>query len=231
MSDTIQQKSAFDISSDDLGNSDPRCPTILLLDVSGSMNGRAIQELQAGVVQYIDELAADSLARRRVEIAIVTFGGAVQIAHRFSTAEKFVAPTLTASGDTPMGQAVVAGLNLLKERKMELSRLGLPQFRSWVFLITDGGPTDDNLPAWNEAIERIRDGEQRKSFMFFAVGVKGSNFEKLKELCVERPPLTLDGLRFRDLFEWLSASQKVVSSSQPGESVSLPPVGWGSISA
>ena len=235
MSDNpIEQKPAFGfgIETTDLPeNSDPRCPTILLLDVSGSMNGKAIQELQAGVVQYIDELAADPLAKRRVEVAIVTFGGAVQIAHGFSTADKFATPTLTASGDTPMGQAIIAALDALKERKTELSRLGLPQYRAWVFLITDGGPTDDRLPVWTEAVERIREGEKRKSFLFFAVGVQGANFDKLKELCVERPPIALDGLRFRDLFQWLSASQKVVSSSQPGEQVPLPPVNWGSISA
>jgi uncharacterized protein YegL len=231
MSEIIQQKQAFDIGSEDLGNSDPRCPTVLLLDVSGSMSGQAIQELQAGVVQYIDELAADALARRRVEIAIVTFGGTVQVAHRFATADKFVTPTLTATSDTPMGQAIVAALDLLKERKVELSRLGLPQFRAWVFLITDGGPTDDRLAAWNEAVQRIRDGEQRQSFLFFAVGVKGANMEKLKELCVDRPPVTLDGLRFRDLFQWLSASQKEIAKSQPGQSVPLQPIGWGSVTA
>jgi len=229
MSELIQQMPAFDISSEDLGNSDPRCPTILLLDVSGSMGGAAINELQAGVVQYIDELAADPLAKRRVEIAIITFGGVVQVAHRFSTADKFVTPTLTATGDTPMGQAITAGLDLLKERKVELSRLGLPQFRAWVFLITDGSPTDDRLAVWNEAVQRIRDGEQKKSFLFFAVGVKGANMVKLKELCADRPPVTLDGLRFRDLFQWLSASQKDIAKSQPGESVPLPPVGWGSV--
>ena len=136
MSEIIQQKAAFDLGSEDLGNSDPRCPTILLLDVSGSMSGQAIQELQAGVVNYIDELAADGLARRRVEIAIVTFGGTVQVAHRFATADKFVTPTLTATGDTPMGQAIVAGLDLEgAEGGVEspgiaaVSRMGVPHHR------------------------------------------------------------------------------------------------------
>lgn len=234
MPDNIQQTPAFGfgIETTDLPeNSDPRCPTVLLLDVSGSMGGKPIQELQSGMVQYLDELQADSLAKRRVEVAVVTFGGAVQVAHGFSTADKFATPTLTASGDTPMGQAIVAGLDLLKERKSELSRMGIPQYRAWVFLITDGGPTDDGHPVWADAVQRIREGEQRKSFLFFAVGVQGANIEKLKELCVDRPPVSLDGLRFKELFQWLSASQKAVSNSQPGEAVALPPVSWGTISA
>ena len=222
----------FDVSPSDLpDNSDPRCPTLLILDVSGSMTGSAIRELQNGVTQYIDELSADSLAKRRVEVSIITFGGKVEVLNPFSTAETFTTPTLTATGDTPMGQALVTGLDLLKERKVELSRQGIPQYRAWVFLITDGGPTDEHLSVWKEAIERLREGESKKSFMFFSVGVQGANFEKLKLLSSERPPLKLDGLRFRDLFQWLSASQKMVSSSSPGEKVALPPVDWGTITA
>ncbi len=234
MSDPINQTPAFGfgIEKNDLPeNTDPRCPTVLILDTSGSMSGKPLQELQNGIITYIDELAADSLAKRRVEVAIITFGGTVQVAHAFSPADQFATPTLVASGDTPMGQAVNTALDLLKERKAELARQAIPQYRSWIFLITDGGPTDDRLPAWIEAVNRLRDGEQRKSFLFFAVGVQGANFDKLKELCLERPPVALDGLRFRDLFQWLSASQKSVSSSKPGDQVPLPPVNWGSVSA
>jgi uncharacterized protein YegL len=234
MSDPINQTPAFGfgIEKTDLPeNTDPRCPTVLVLDVSGSMNGKPIKELQDGVVQYIDELATDSLAKRRVEVAIVTFGGAVQVAHPFSPADQFATPTLVATGDTPMGQALNTALDLLKERKAELARQAIPQYRAWVFLITDGGPTDDRLPAWTVAVQRIREGEQKKSFLFFAVGVEGADFDKLRELCGERPPLALAGLRFRDLFQWLSASQKAVSSSKPGDQVPLPSVNWGTISA
>lgn len=232
MNDPIEQRPVFgfDIEPSDLPeNTDPRCPTVLILDVSGSMAGSAIRELQEGVAQYLDELSADTLAKRRVELAIVTFGGVVQVLNQFSSPDHFIKPTLTATGDTPMGKAVVTALELLKERKVQLSRQGIPQYRAWVFLITDGGPTDERHAVWNEAIQQLKEGEGKRSFMFFAVGVKGANFEKLKQLSPERPPIQLDGLRFRDLFQWLSASQKMVSSSQPGDQVVLPPVNWGII--
>jgi uncharacterized protein YegL len=194
------------------------------------MSGQPIRELQDGLTKYIDELAADSLAKRRVEVAVVTFGGPPQVAHAFATADRFVVPQLTASGDTPMGQAIVTGLDLLRQRKSELVSHGIPQYRAWVFLITDGGPTDDRTAAWSDAVQRLHDGEQKKSFLFFAVGVQGANMAKLAELCLERKPMLLDGLRFRDLFVWLSASQKAVSGSQPGDKVNLPQAGWGSVS-
>lgn len=70
-------------------NAEPRCPCVLLLDVSGSMQGQAISQLNAGLQLYKDELASDSLAAKRVEVAIISFGGQVQTVCDFVTAEQF----------------------------------------------------------------------------------------------------------------------------------------------
>ena len=240
MSELIDQKTAVGFGHDESdihGNADRRCPTVLLLDVSGSMSGKPLEELQAGLTQYIDEVAADSLAKRRLEIAIVTFGGTVQVVQEFATPDRVLIPTLSASGDTPMGQAIVAGLDLLKDRRIELSRQAVQQYKPWVLLITDGGPTDDGRDIWHEAVRRLRDSRSHKAG-FFAIGVEGANMDKLKQLCDEtqspgdkeaRPPMKLLGLRFRDFFKWLSDSQIIVSGSQPEDKVSLPPVTWGTM--
>ena len=224
------EQNPFGVTSDDLMlNPEPRCPSVVLLDVSGSMAGEPIRQLTEGLTLYRDELAADSMASKRVEVALVTFGGAVQVAQPFCNADRFAPLTLQASGDTPMGQAIVTGLDLLESRKTEIRQGGVGLFRPWVFLITDGGPTDTDTPYWSQAKERVRQGEAKGSFLFFGVGVKGANLDRLQELGAVRAPITLDGLRFRDLFAWLSASQKMVSQSQPGDKLALPPVGWGSV--
>lgn len=213
-------------------NPEPRCASLLILDTSGSMAGEPLRLLEEGMATYKDELCADVLARKRVEVAVVTFGGSVNVAQTFVTAESFYPPPLTASGDTPMARAVITGLDVLAERKQEYRSNGIGQYRPWVFLITDGGPTDANTPDWPEAIRRIQEGEGRKSFSFFAVGVEGANMEMLAQL-TQREPLKLKGMRFRDLFAWLSASQQTVSRSTVDETVPLQnpaaPEGWATV--
>ena len=215
----------IEFGTDDFAdNPEPRCPCLLLLDTSGSMRGAPIAELNAGLAGLKDELATDSLAMKRVEIAIVSFGP-VNIQNTFCTAPNFFPPQLNADGDTPLGAAIQQGLELLRQRKDEYKSNGISFYRPWVFLITDGSPTD----AWEIAAAQVREGEATKSFAFFAVGVAGANMELLKQMSV-REPLKLEGLKFRELFQWLSNSMKSVSQSIPGSTVPIQsPQGWAEV--
>jgi uncharacterized protein YegL len=211
-------------TTDFASNPEPRCPCVLLLDVSGSMSGQPIAELNSGLTVFKDELAADSLAMKRVEIALVTFGP-VRVESPFQTATSFYPPTLRSQGDTPMGAAIQQAIELVRDRKQEYRNHGISYYRPWIFLITDGGPTD----AWQSAAAAIREGEASKQFAFFAVGVKGANMDTLSQISV-RAPMSLDGLKFRELFTWLSSSLQRVSQSTPGTEVPLAtPTGWASV--
>jgi uncharacterized protein YegL len=59
-------------------NPEPRCPVVLVLDTSGSMQGKAITELNEGLRAFAAALKADRLASLRVEVAVVAFGGKVR---------------------------------------------------------------------------------------------------------------------------------------------------------
>jgi uncharacterized protein YegL len=198
-------------------NPEPRCACLLLLDNSTSMRGAPIDQLNEGLKIFRDELAADSLASKRVEVAIVTFGP-VNVEIDFTSAQTFQAPTLSVAGDTPMGQAIETGLSMLRSRKDRYQSSGISYYRPWVFLITDGGPTD----SWSRAAQMVREGEKSDGFRFYAVGVEGANFDVLRQISVKEPR-KLKGLKFRELFAWLSSSLGSVSRSKVGEETPLPP--------
>ncbi|MBD2625969.1 vWA domain-containing protein [Trichormus variabilis] len=206
-------------------NPENRCPVILLLDTSGSMSGQPIQELNRGLAAFKEDVMKDAQASLSVEVAIVTFGP-VRLTQDFVTIDNFIAPKLETEGVTPMGEAIEYALDLLEKRKQSYKDNGVLYYRPWVFLITDGAPTD----AWEGAAQRVREEEAQRRMLFFTVGVQGADMNKLRQIAPpERPPVTLNGLDFRSLFVWLSTSMKRVSSGKVGEAVALPPVGWGQI--
>jgi uncharacterized protein YegL len=205
-------------------NPEPRCACLLLIDTSGSMGGAPIRELNAALQAFKEELSQDSLAMKRVEIAVVTFGP-VEVQSDFQTVDMWHPPQLTASGDTPMGAAIVQGLEMLRQRKDQYRANAIEVFRPWVFLMTDGGPTDQ----WHRAADMVKEGEESKGFAFFGVGVQNASMDTLSKICPPtRPPVKMAGLQFKEMFMWLSSSLSTVSRSQPGAGrlMIAPPTGW-----
>ena len=117
-----------------------------------------------------------------------------------------------------MGAAIESGIEMLRQRKEILRKNGILLFRPWIFLITDGAPTDQ----WHNAAALVHSGEESKSFLFFTVGVEGANMDILRQIArPPREPYKLKGLRFRALFAWLSSSLGSVARSTPGDKVPL----------
>ena len=210
-------------------NPEPRVPCVLIVDTSTSMQGLKIDELCVGLRCYQEELLADTLACKRVEVAIVPFGGRVQRVVEFTTAPELKIPALQTMGHTPMAEAINVALDMIEQRKESYRQHGIAYYRPWAFMITDGEPSDDP----QHVARRIQLGEDAKSFCFFAVGVDGADMDVLAKISV-RAPLKLQGLKFRELFSWLSNSQQAVSRSSPGDEVPLEdptsgPKGWASV--
>lgn len=209
-------------------NPEPRCPCVLLLDTSGSMQGAAINALNEGLRTFKDDLIKNSLASRRVEVAVVTFDCDINVVQDFVTAEEFDPPTLTAQGLTHIGAAIHKALDITQTRKAQYRANGVAYYRPWIFMITDGEPQGEQEGVVEQVAQRLKDDEANKRVAFFTVGVENANMTSLSQISV-RAPIKLKGLNFTEVFLWLSASMSAVSHSKLDEQVALPPVGWGAI--
>ena len=104
------------------------------------------------------------------------------------------------------------GLDLVRERKRDYRENGIAFYRPWVFLITDGAPTDD----WSDAAAKVKRRRGLEEPRLLRRRRRGREHGVLRQIAV-REPLRLQGLKFRSLFQWLSNSMKSVSRSTPGD--------------
>ncbi len=215
-------------------NPDQRTACCLVLDTSGSMGQDFLQTgaipidaLNKGVLKFKEAVENDEMALRRVEVAVVTFGGKVEVAQDFVSADQFDPKPLQATGQTPLGEAIMSALDLVEKRKDTYKEHGVPYTRPWILLITDGAPTD----SWKKAAAALHAASRAKKVTFFGVGVQGADMVTLAEIAPsERPPVALQGLKFSELFEWLSVSLSQVSQSSSGQQLALPsPTGWATV--
>ena len=211
------------------GNPNQRTPCVLVLDASGSMdtqglNGRTrIQELNEGIRVLEKSLREDDTAITRVQLAIVSVGGPgndADVMMDWTDANNFQAFPLTTGGTTPLGRGIQLALELVEQSKKDLDAAGIGYTRPWMMVISDGEPTDD-IDLWAAAAKECKAAESSKKVEVFAIGVEGANLQRLGELSA-KPPLMLDGVKFRELFVWLSRSISAASRSRPGDKLQLP---------
>jgi uncharacterized protein YegL len=211
-------------------NREPRQPLVLLLDTSGSMSSD-LPDVAKGLDGLRAALQRDTVARNRVELLVITFGGAVTVHGDFGEASVFEPPALAAAGETPMAAAIEQALDLLEMKKRVYKENGLDYYRPLLFLITDGEPTDAGR--WPMAAHRVREAERGKKLALLAVGTSSASFSRLKELSPDRTPLKLKDAQWETMFQWLSRSLQARSRSRLGEDVPLEdptgPKGWGAL--
>ena len=204
----------------DPSNPDPRIACVLLLDTSASMGGEGMDMLNAALQDFVADVKNDRIALDRVELAIVTFGP-VRVVQPFAPLDGFVAPTLVAEGQTPLGEALHLALDMVQMRKEVYRNAGIPYYRPWMFLITDGTPTDTD--EFEAAAQRAREIDNAKGIMLHIFGVQNANMQLLNTLGT-RPAHRIRGFAFRELFLWLSSSIASVSKSNSGtwDALTLP---------
>jgi len=206
-----------------IDNPSNRVPVVLCLDVSYSMSGKPMEELNEGVRLFIKSVKEDPIASSAVELCVVTFSDDAKIVADFCELTNFDERlTLTAvRGKTDLGAGVDLALKLLEQRKKEYKEVGVEYYQPWLVLMTDGAPTTNKHIQVSAETSRL---VAERKLVVFPVGIGDRvNMDVLALFSGKNKPKKLKGLDFRRFFDWLSKSVSVVSQSTLGDTPQLPP--------
>jgi len=203
-------------------NYEQKCPCVLVLDTSGSMNGEPINELNYGLRKFKKEVESDTITANRLEIAVVTFNSSVKVNSTFKLVNDYTTPVLDADGSTKLVDGVNRAIQVLETRKQWYKDTGQKYYRPYIILITDGYP--DNDQNIDELSAVIKQGVDNKQFNFWPFGVLDADMDILKKISHDSfSPVKLKGVEFGKFFKWLSNSMSSVSKSREGDKLSLLP--------
>lgn len=201
---------------------EPHLACILLLDVSGSMSGDPIWNLNKAIRQFKEQVCKDEIARKRVDVAIVTFASNVHVVSDFVPIEKLPNVNLQAGGATMMAEGIDKAIDMVKKRNAFYQQIGIPFFKPWIFMITDGLPNSSKI-AMDQVAQRIHKEETSGSngkLKFWILGLAEYNCKEMFKLT--KRVMELRGYDFTGIFDWLSESMTAISQSTVGETVPLP---------
>ena len=185
-------------------------PVILLLDVSGSMSGEKIRNLNDAVRDMLNTFSDTENSETEIHVAIITFGARVKLHQPLASASAIQWQELSASGSTPLGTALEMAKAMIEDKDIVPSRA----YRPTVVLVSDGQPTDD----WENPLKGfISDGRSGKcDRMAMAIGAQAD--ETVLGKFIEGTPNGLfyseNAKQMRDFFKFVTMSVTIRTKSQ-----------------
>jgi uncharacterized protein YegL len=197
-------------------NKDQKCPVVLLLDTSGSMEGKPIEELNKAITKLKDDILEDPLLTNRLEVGIVAFDDDARVERAIDliTPETHL-PMLQVGGRTNLVAGMEKAIEMVEERKTFYKSNGEQYYRPFIVLFTDGAPTNttDEVEALDQKIQTLSDN---KKFVFLPFGVEGADMQMLAKLAAQTADerlqnkakafLMKDVTKFSEVFAFVSAS-------------------------
>lgn len=188
-------------------NSQPRQQCTVIVDLSRSMMGTPLDQLNLGIKEYYKVIQNDPEALNRVETMIIGFGSDFKVLRKFSTLGEELAPELTEClGGTVFCPSLTYAIQESEKKRTEFKNQGITTGKPVIIFISDGEAWDTReLPAIGEQIKILMDN--RKIF-FQAFGVESANMDQLNLISHPNIPAKHIGNseNFAALFRKLSAS-------------------------
>ena len=190
-------------------------PVILLLDVSGSMSGEKIRNLNDAVRDMLNTFSDTENSETEIHVAIITFGAQVKLHQPLASASAVHWQDLSADGMTPLGTALQMAKAMIEDKDVVPSRA----YRPTVVLVSDGGPND----TWEKPLNVfISDGRSAKcDRLAMAIGAD-ADVAVLGKF-IEGTPNQLfyaeNAKQLRDFFKFVTMSVTIRTKSQTPNNV------------
>lgn len=187
-----------------------RLPIFFLVDVSESMIGTPIEQVQDGVASIINELRMDPYALETAFVSVIAFAGKAKVLTPLTELYKFYPPKFPIGGGTSLGNALEF---LMDDMDHSVQKTTVEEKGDWkpiIFLFTDGNPTDDTQKAfarWNAKYRKgcnlivVSLGDNVNTNL---LGQVSDNVLRLNDTTPES---------FKSFFKWVTASIKTSSVS------------------
>ena len=190
-------------------------PVILLLDVSGSMSGEKIRNLNDAVRDMLNTFSDTENSETEIHVAIITFGAQVKLHQPLASASAVQWQDLSADGMTPLGTALQMAKAMIEDKDVVPSRA----YRPTVVLVSDGGPND----TWEKPLNAfISDGRSAKcDRLAMAIGADADEavLGKFIEGTSNQLFYAENAKQLRDFFKFVTMSVTIRTKSQTPNNV------------
>ena len=187
-----------------------RLPIYFLVDVSESMVGTPVEEVQQGMRTIVQTLRTDPYALETVYVSIIAFAGKAVTLSPLTEIYKFYPPVFPIGGGTSLGAGLDALMDDIDRSVKKTTREARGDWKPIIFLFTDGNPTDNYLKAFNRWNKHYRG-----HCNLVAISI-GDNVNVLTLSQITDDILLLkdtDRESFTKFFKWISASIQATSMS------------------
>ncbi len=200
-----------------------RLPVYILADVSGSMQGTAIESVKSGIGQLHRDLMSDPQSIESAYLSIITFSDTAMQLEPLVEVSAFSPPDLIARGQTNLGDALRLLLECFDREIMRTTAEQKGDWRPLVFLLSDGAPTDATWPQYAQELRSRRPA----NIIAVACGDQADTgvLKQITEIVIQMRDMSPDA--FKAFFKFVSASVKQTSakvgSLPDGAGITLPP--------
>ena len=187
-----------------------RLPIYFLIDISESMVGEPIQQVEEGLSMIIKELKTDPHALETVWVSIVVFAGQAKTLVPLQEIVSFYPPKFPIGSGTSLSKGLG---HLMYELRSNIVKTTMERKGDWkpiVFFFTDGVPTDDS----KAVIAEWKQNWQRSANMVAICFGEETDLNTLKEL-TENVLLfkNTSQASYKEFFKWVTASIRTSSIS------------------